>query len=162
MNMDINNDSLILNELTEYGDKLKPSKHVEHALAEINDTFQAPILAKIPFTEMAALGGAFAGAVSTLVTPAAEGVYRCVFPNGLTGTLAMAKDGSGALGTIINESGIAGQARWIPVDKAIGPACLEATKDIRSYVEQIEGLISAKKKILNMQTASQKNYTGGK
>lgn len=224
-----NNDLLVLNELTESGGHIKPSVQVEHALTEIKDTFQTAMLAKIPFTEIAALGGSFAGVVETLATPAAEGIYRCVFPKGVTGTLAMAKDGSGALGTIMND-GIAGQARWIPVDKAIGPACLKATliavavlavvkqiqdikdgqkeiigilerdkksqlladydllssymddykfyweneaslvvnlnqvknikrnamKDLRSYIEQIEGILSAKKNLLKMQSASYK------
>ena len=120
-----NNNLLVLNELTESGSNLRPSIQVEHALAEIKDTYQTSPLAKIPFTEIAALGGSFAGVVETMATPAAEGLYRCVFPKGVTGTLAMAKDGSGALGTIMND-GIVGQARWIPVDKAIGPACLKA------------------------------------
>lgn len=224
-----NNDLLVLNELTESGGHIKPSVQVEHALTEIKDTFQTSMLAKISFTEIAALGGSFAGVVETLATPAAEGIYRCVFPKGVTGTLAMAKDGSGALGTIMND-GIAGQARWIPVDKAIGPACLKATlvavavlavvkqiqdikdgqkeiigilerdkksqlladydllssymddyrfyweneaslvvnlnqvknikrnamKDLRSYIEQIEGMLSAKKNLLKMQSASYK------
>ena len=224
-----NNDSLVLNELAESGSALRPSVQVEHALAEIKDTYQTSPLAKIPFTEIAALGGSFAGVVETMATPAAEGIYRCVFPKGVTGTLAMAKDGSGALGTIMND-GIVGQARWIPVDKAIGPACLKATlvavavlavvkqvqdikdgqkeiisilerdkksqlladydllasymddykfywenepslvvnlnqvknikrnamKDLRSYIEQIEGMLSAKKNLLKMQTASYK------
>ncbi len=227
--MNKNNDVIVLEELTECRDEFKPSLGVEYALADIKDTFQTPMLAKIPFTEIAALGGAFSGVVSTLSTPAAEGIYRCVFPKGVTGTLAMAKDGSGALGAIMNESGIAGQARWIPVDKAVGSACIEAMliavailavvkqikdikdgqkeiieilerdkksqlladydllssymedyrfyweneasmvvnlnqvknikrnamKDIRSYVEQIEGMVSAKKNLLKMQTASQ-------
>lgn len=118
-------DLLVLNELTESGSNLRPSIQVEHALAEIKDSYQTPPLAKIPFTEIAALGGSFAGVVETMATPAAEGLYRCVFPKGVTGTLAMAKDGSGALGTIMND-GIVGQARWIPVDKAIGPACFKA------------------------------------
>lgn len=118
-------DLLVLNELTESGSNLRPSIQVEHALAEIKDSYQTPPLAKIPFTEIAALGGSFAGVVETMATPAAEGLYRCVFPKGITGTLAMAKDGSGALGTIMND-GIVGQARWIPVDKAIGPACFKA------------------------------------
>lgn len=226
----MNNDMIVLEQLTEGGNDIKPSMSVEHALADIKDTFQTPVLAKIPFTEIVALGGSFAGIVNTLSTPATEGIYRCVFPKGVTGTLAMAKDGSGALGTIMNSSGIAGQARWIPVDKAVGPACVEAMmiavsvlavvkqindikdgqkeiieilerdkksqlltdydilasymedykyywendasvvvylnqvsnikrnakKDIHSYVEQIEGLISAKKNILKMQGSSQK------
>ena len=224
-----NNDLLVLNELTESGGSLRPSIQVERALAEIKDTFQTSPLAKIPLTEIAALGGSFAGVAETIATPAAEGLYRCVFPKGITGTLAMAKDGSGALGTILND-GIVGQARWIPVDKAIGPACLKATlvavavlaiakqvqyikdgqkeiigilerdkksqlladydllasymdeykfyweneaslvvnlnqvrnikrnsmKDIRSYTDQIENMLSAKKNLLKMQTASNK------
>lgn len=228
--MKANNEAIVLNELTEYGESVRPSVCVEHALADIKDTFQTPVLAKIPFTEIAALGGSFAGVVNALATPAAEGVYRCVFPNGVKGTLAMAKDGSGALGTIMNETGIAGQARWIPVDKAVGPALMEAAliavavlavvkqindikdgqkaiieilerdkksqlladydilssymedyrfyweseadivvnlnqvknikrnamKDIRSYEEQIKGMLVAKKNLLQMKTASQK------
>ena len=119
------NELLVLNELSVAGENLRPSVQVEQALTEIKDTFQTTPLAKIPFTEIAALGGSFAGVVETMVTPAAEGVYRCVFPKGVTGTLAMAKDGSGALGAIMND-GIVGQARWIPVDKAVGASCLEA------------------------------------
>lgn len=224
-----NNDSLVLNELNGAAGALRPSVRVEQALAEIKENYQSSPLAKIPFTEIAALGGSFAGVVETMATPAAEGVYRCVFPKGVTGTLAMAKDGTGALGTIMND-GIVGQARWIPVDKAIGPACLKAAlvavavlavvkqikdikdgqkeiidilerdkksqlladydllasymdeykfyweneaslvvnlnqvknikrnamKDLRSYIEQLEGFIAAKKNILKMQTASYK------
>lgn len=224
-----NNDSLVLNELNGAAGALRPSVQVEQALAEIKENYQSSPLAKIPFTEIAALGGSFAGVVETMATPAAEGLYRCVFPKGVTGTLAMAKDGTGALGTIMND-GIVGQARWIPVDKAIGPACLKAAlvavavlavvkqikdikdgqkeiidilerdkksqlladydllasymdeykfyweneaslvvnlnqvknikrnamKDLRSYIEQLEGFIAAKKNILKMQTASYK------
>lgn len=120
------NDLLVLNELEKSSKGLRPSMQVEHILAEINDTYQVLPIARIPFTEIAALGGSFAGVVETLATPVGEGLYRCVFPKGVTGTLAMAKDGSGALGTIMN-NGIVGQARWLPVDTAIGPACLEAT-----------------------------------
>ena len=224
-----NNDSLVLNELNGAAGALRPSVQVEQALAEIKENYQSSPLAKIPFTEIAALGGSFAGVVETMATPAAEGLYRCVFPKGVTGTLTMAKDGTGALGTIMND-GIVGQARWIPVDKAIGPACLKAAlvavavlavvkqikdikdgqkeiidilerdkksqlladydllasymdeykfyweneaslvanlnqvknikrnamKDLRSYIEQLEGFIAAKKNILKMQTASYK------
>jgi len=227
--MNNNTDSLVLRELAASSANLRPSIQVEHALSEIKDTYLTSPLAKIPFTEIAALGGSFAGVVESMASPATEGLYRCVFPKGVTGTLAMAKDGSGALGTIMND-GIVGQARWIPVEQSIAPACLKATlvavavlavvkqiqdikdgqkeivsilerdkksqlladydllasymddykyywendaslvvnlnqvknikrnamKDIRSYTEQIESMISAKKNLLKMQTASQK------
>lgn len=227
--MNNNTDSLVLRELADSSANLRPSIQVEHALSEIEDTYLISPLAKIPFTEIAALGGSFSGVVESMCSPAAEGLYRCVFPKGVTGTLAMAKDGSGALGTIMND-GIVGQARWIPVEQSIAPACLKATlvavavlavvkqiqdikdgqkeivgilerdkksqlladydllasymdeykyywendaclvvnlnqvknikrnamKDIRSYTEQIESMISAKKNLLKMQSTSQK------
>ena len=147
-----NNDMIVLNELAESGGTLRPSIQVEHALAEIKDTYQTPPIAKVPFTEIAALGGSFAGVVETMATPAAEGLYRCVFPKGVTGTLAMAKDGSGALGTIMN-NGIAGQARWIPVDKAIGPACLKATLvavAVLAVVKQVQDIKDGQKEIISI------------
>lgn len=149
----MNNDMIVLEQLTEGGNDIKPSMSVEHALADIKDTFQTPVLAKIPFTEIVALGGSFAGIVNTLSTPATEGIYRCVFPKGVTGTLAMAKDGSGALGTIMNSSGIAGQARWIPVDKAVGPACVEAMMiavSVLAVVKQINDIKDGQKEIIEI------------
>lgn len=223
------NDSLVLHELADSSTSLKSNIQVEHTLAEIKDTYFTSPLAKIPFTEIAALGGSFAGVVESMASPAAEGLYRCVFPNGVTGTLATAKSG-GSLGAIMNNGSIVGQARWYPVEQSIAPVCLKATlvavavlavvkqiqdikdgqkeiigilerdkksqlladydllvsymddykfyweneaslvvnlnqvknikrnamKDIRSYVEQLESMISAKKNILKMQSASQK------
>lgn len=222
-----NNDLLVLNELTESGNNIRPSIQVEHALAEIQDTYLTSPLAKIPFAEIAALGGSFAGLAQTMASPATEGLYRCVFPKGVTGTLAM-KDGA-YLGTIMNE-GIVGQARWTPVETLVNPTSVQialvavavlavakqvqdikdgqkeiigilerdkksqlladydllasymdeykfywendaslvvnlnqvknikrnAMKDIRSYTEQIETMLSAKKNLLKMQTASSK------
>lgn len=222
-----NNDLLVLNELTESGNNLRPSIQIEHALAEIKDTYQTSPLAKIPFAEIAALGGSFSGLAQTMAPPATEGLYRCVFPKGVTGTLAM-KDGA-YLGTIMND-GIVGQARWTPVETLVNPTSVQvalvavavlavakqvqdikdgqkeiigilerdkksqlladydllasymddykfywenepslvvnlnqvknikrnAMKDLRSYIEQIEGMLSAKKNLLKMQTASYK------
>ena len=147
-----NNDSLVLNELNGAAGALRPSVQVEQALAEIKENYQSSPLAKIPFTEIAALGGSFAGVVETMATPAAEGLYRCVFPKGVTGTLAMAKDGTGALGTIMND-GIVGQARWIPVDKAIGPACLKAALvavAVLAVVKQIKDIKDGQKEIIDI------------
>lgn len=150
--MNPRNEELALLELDSAMD-MRPSVQVEHALTDIKDTFTTSPLAKIPFTEIAALGGSFSGVVSTLATSAGEGVYRCVFPKGVSGTLAMAKDGSGALGTIINESGIAGQARWLPVDKAVGPACMKAALvavAVLAVVKQINDIKDGQKEIVGI------------
>lgn len=71
--------------------------------------------------DLTALGGGFAVIAATIAkaamdAPSSEGLYRCVFPEGVAGHLATFKDGSGYLGTILNEGKFAGQARWIPVE----------------------------------------------
>lgn len=68
---------------------------------------------KISKDDLVGVGGtiaAIAGEMAKLViSPSSnEGLYRCVFPEGVSGALAQAKDGSGYLGTIMN-NGIAGQ-----------------------------------------------------
>lgn len=75
---------------------------------------------KLSKDDLLGVGGpiaAVAGEMAKLViNPSSdEGLYRCVFPNGIGGALAQAKDGSGYLGTIMN-NGIVGQARWIPAE----------------------------------------------
>lgn len=73
-----------------------------------------------PIADIAALGAGFSSVApvfntitQTIETASAGDLYRCVFPNGITGRLAEFNDGSGNLGTIIGKNGIAGQARWI-------------------------------------------------
>ena len=154
------NTSIALTEMDEYGVSFHPSMRFEDALTEIRETYQAPLLSKVPFSEIAALGASFSGVINTLATPAAEGIYRCVFPRGVTGALAMAKDGSGALGTIMNESGIVGQARWIPVDKAIGPACLQAAVvavAVLAVVKQISDIKEGQKEIISILECDKKS-----
>lgn len=149
----MNSEDIVLNELTNSNNRIQASIQVEQALTDIKENFQKPMLAKIPFAEIGMLGGAFSGVVETLSTPVEKGIYRCVFPNGVKGTLAMAKDGSGALGTIVNEKGIAAQARWIPVEKAIGPACLKATLvavAILAVEKQINDIKDGQKEIISI------------
>ena len=118
------NDLLILNELAESGSNLRPSIWWNTLLQ------RSRTLTKRPSRKDTLCGDRCARRLvcqrcRNNGNSGSRGLYRCVFPKGVTGTLAMAKDGSGALGTIMND-GIVGQARWIPVDKAIGPACIKA------------------------------------
>ena len=71
--------------------------------------------------DLSALGSGFAIVANELsntakFAPSDEVLYKCVFQQGVTGHLAEFKDGSGYTGTIVNETGIAGQARWIPAE----------------------------------------------
>lgn len=84
----------------------------------------------IPYTkhkyarkDLASLGAVFAVVAAEIAkaamnAPNQEGLYRCVFPKGVTGHLAVSKDGSGFLGNIINEKGLVARARWTPVENA--------------------------------------------
>lgn len=146
-------EKMILSELNT-ASAMTPSMQVEHTLADIKDTFQTAPLAKIPFTEIAGLGGAFSGLAKTLCTPSTKGLYRCVFPEGVTGKLAQAKDGSGALGTIINEKGIAGQARWLPAEEnVIGPSLAQTALvavAVLAVVKQINDIKDGQKEIIGI------------
>ena len=100
---------------------IKAATSMEFHPAEITDSTKLNGYKKIPMTEISGLGAMFAEMVPPLrqVTSTSavnmEGLYRCTFPAGVSGQLAQFNDGSGYLGTIMN-NGIVGQARWNPVD----------------------------------------------
>ena len=78
---------------------------------------------KISLSELSALGVGFASLPETFRTVTqtvdADGLYRCVFPDGVTGKIAAFKDGSGNLGTIMDGNNIVGQAHWIKADSQV-------------------------------------------
>lgn len=78
-----------------------------------------------------------------------HGLYKCVFPNGISGALAVAKDGSGNLGTIINENGIAAQARWI--EQSVNPTMLFAAAALHNIEEKLDEVISISKDIFEFE-----------
>lgn len=94
---------------------------------EFTDERQLEKYKKIPLTEISGLGAAFAefkpefrtAAISRKIN--VDGLYRCTFPRGIAGQLAQFKDKSGFTGTIMNH-GIAGQARWNPVNSVFATA----------------------------------------
>lgn len=114
---------------------------------------------QISIKELSNLGGGFA-VVATAVADAAmnasntEGLYRCVFPEGVTGSLAMFKDQSGYLGTIMNENGIAGQARWVPAEGAsvamgIDPVTIAIGVALMSVNKKLDTIQKAQKEIID-------------
>lgn len=91
------------------------------------DNFDKVELAKnstvLPIANIASLGAGFSSiapffhtVTQTIETANTSNLYQCIFPNGVSGTLAQFKDGSGNMGTIIDKNGIVGQARWIKPD----------------------------------------------
>ena len=113
---------------------------------------------KLNKEDLVSIGGpiaAVAGEMAKLVINPTnnEGLYRCVFPNGISGTLAQAKDGSGYLGTIMN-NGIAGQARWIPVEGSattipINPATIAIAITLAGINKKLDDIRQTQNDILN-------------
>lgn len=107
---------------------------------------------KLPVDDLSDLGSTFAIIASEIGRAIddshnSEGLYRCVFPEGVTGKLATFKDNPEYnLGTIINENGLAGQARWKPFEAksaimSINPAVIAiavAVFNINQKLDQIE------------------------
>ena len=104
------------------------------------------------------VGGTIAALASELgklrINPSSnEGLYRCIFPNGISGTLAQAKDGSGYLGTIMN-NGIVGQARWIPANGSattipINPAIIAIAITLVGINKKLDDIKQTQNDILN-------------
>lgn len=73
---------------------------------------------KIPLTEVAGLGAAVTSLLPNFrtakmsMTYSGKGFYCCHLKDGVAGTLAKAKDGSGYLGAVTNKGKIVGQARF--------------------------------------------------
>ena len=75
-----------------------------------------------------------------------QGIYRVVFPRGVSGRLAAAKDGSGHLGAILGDTGIAGQARLVPV--RVNPVMLAVTLSLAAVTQQLNRIEKTQESIL--------------
>lgn len=115
--------------------------------------------AKMPLKDIKKLGGGFTVMAAAIIDAAmntsnTEGLYRCVFPKGVTGHLATFNNEPQAfLGTIMNEAGIAGQARWIPVDHpsvlmAIDPVALVMAVALVNINSKLNVIQETQKEIL--------------
>lgn len=113
---------------------------------------------QMPLKDLSGLGGGFAMSAATIMETvktmsSTKGLYRCVFPTGVSGELAMAKDGSGYLGTILN-NGIVGQARWVPAEgmsamMAINPVTLATAGVLLSINQKMDQLQETEQEILS-------------
>ena len=122
------------------------------------DEIAAKCRFKLNKEDLVSVGGPITALASELgklaINPSSnEGLYRCVFPNGVSGTLAQAKDGSGYLGAIIN-NGIVGQARWIPAQGSattipINPATIAIAITLVGINKKLDDIKQTQNDILN-------------
>lgn len=109
-------------------------------------------------SDLSSLGSGFtvvAAAIAKAAMSAStdEGLYRCVFPEGVTGHLASFKDGSGYLGTIMNKEGIAAQARWVPAEGGaaslpIDPVTLAIAVAMLNINKKLDAIVDTQREIL--------------
>jgi len=121
---------------------------------------------RIPITEIAALGTAFSTfpesfrtIAQTINTGTGQQLYKAVFPAGVSGQLARFKDGSGLIGAIVNDKGVVGQARWIPVDSnpmeiatvlPYNPAMMFMAMAIAHIDHKLDKIIDKQEEIINI------------
>ena len=108
--------------------------------------------------DLSALGSGFAIVANELSNtaqsvPSDEVLYRCVFQQGVTGHLAEFKEGSGYTGTIVNETGIASQARWIPAEGTeqvlqFNPTTLIIATALMNIDQKLDQIMATQEEIL--------------
>lgn len=109
--------------------------------------------------DLSTLGSGFAIVANELSNTAKsapsdkEVLYRCVFQKGVTGHLAEFKDGSGYTGTIVNETGLTGQARWIPVEGTeqvlqFNPTTLIIAIALMNINQKLDQIVATQEEIL--------------
>ena len=119
---------------------------------------------ELPFAQLGTLGGSIASmlpslrTVTSTMTTQGEELYRCVFPKGVHGYLATAHNDGLNLGTILNEKGIAAQARWVKVDSQpttvtsmapINPATMMMAASLMAIEKKLDDVVEMEKQILS-------------
>lgn len=122
------------------------SEAMNKELRLINERFGTPLIKKIPITEMAGLGTAFASLAEMIPHGAGVangvvengGLFRCVFPEGVTGHLF--KSAGQRLGGIAVDGGGLAQARFIPVAEEAGTAAVVSNPEVLLIAVAIMGI----------------------
>lgn len=139
------------------------------ALDYISHNYGGAVIKNMPIGEIAALGSIFASFPTcfrtmqdTITTSKmGEGLFRCVFPEGVTGSLFRFKDGSGFLGGIAKDGGGLAQARWIPAGEEkitntttatlpIDPATILMAVAILAIAKEIEEIKEGQREIIGI------------
>ena len=136
----------------------------EAMLAEVNVDLSKADAVRLPIATLGALGGGVASLLPALRTVSStfsytdQGLYRCIFPKGVNGYLATAHSDGLSLGTIINNKGIAGQARWVKAGEQeikvssvapINPATLMMAAALVEIDKKLDDIIALEKQILS-------------
>lgn len=138
--------------------------NAENMLAEVQVDLTKVDAVELPLAQLSTLGSGIASmlpalrTVSSTISYTDNGLYRCIFPKGVTGYLATAHNDGLNLGTILNQDGIAGQARWVKAGPQtvnmssvapINPATLMMAAAIMAIEKKLDDVIEMEKQILS-------------
>ena len=139
-------------------------ENTESMLMEVNMDLSKVDAVELPIAKLGALGGGVASllpalrTVSNSVSYTDNGLYRCIFPKGVKGYLATAHNDGLNIGTIMNEKGIAAQARWVKAGPQtlnvsslapVNPATLMMAAAIMSIEKKLDDIAEMEKQILS-------------
>ena len=126
---------------------------------------------KLSIKDVSNLGSGFAVMATEVLdavkaTKTNEGLYRCVFPEGVTGKLAKFNNEDAFLGTIMNENGFAGQARWIPAEgqslmMAIDPVTIAVAAAMMDINKKLDAIQEAEKEIFDFMSQDKESKIEG-
>lgn len=138
---------------------------IDDALDEREKAILLSDCIKIPLTDISMLGSSFAQllpafrtASQTITTVSDKGLFRCLFPSGVTGTLVKDRNGLN-LGTILPTEGGLRQARWVSAESTtvtttnmvmpIDPTTLLMAAALASIDKKLTSIMETQKSILS-------------
>lgn len=139
-------------------------ENTENLLTEVQVDLTQVDSVKLPIAQLATLGSGITSmlpalrTVSSTITTTDTGLYRCIFPKGIKGYLATAHNDGLNIGTILNDKGIAAQARWekagpqtmnISSVAPINPATLMMAGALMAIEKKLDDVIEMEKQILS-------------
>lgn len=121
---------------------------------------------KLPLIDIAALGIAFeplAAAFQSISQMGSGelvgGLYRVTNPTGVSGHIAALKDGSGYISTIVNETGIAGQARLNPI--VLNPTLIFVAIAIKAVDQKLNTILEISEEMFEFLKEKEKAKSRG-
>ena len=135
---------------------------------EFEEHYELTTSMKMPLSELSGLGlsfgplkSAFEQITKTGVANGGSGLYRATLPKGAGRKLAEFKDGSGFLGSVVDESGLVGQARFNPVSVPLDPTMLFMAAALHNIDQKMDLIIEGQKEIIEFLEEKEKSKLRG-
>lgn len=133
-----------------------------------DESFDLARTIKLPLSELSTLGlsfgplkAAFEQITKTGTAGGGSGLYKVTLPGGPGKKLAKFKKENKYLGTVIDKTGIAGQARLTPVPTPIDPATLFMAAALHNIDQKMDLILEGQKEIIQFLEEKEKSQLRG-